>query len=236
MLYVDLFLYHEMKKRMETDACLQYFFSDNIPDIEPIPKNDRGIVRVLSNKINKNVLLDWINKEKFCEMNDPNMLVIYVENLVKDMLQNPTCDEYVQLTGFGNNLRILCNDNNTSRVTLYMPYDSDIIYESIRDAFNGYSLDKLSVFVGQKEKKAKEFIADSYVLEDARDIDKYLSVKYAGLTEVIIPAYEFNLIEDRSNIEKLIEQVTITRLKLDHEEKWYRDNFNLSINTIATPI
>ena len=237
MYYLDLFLFHEMKERMKNDECLRYFFSEKIPSIEPSPQNDIMIVRTLSGKLHKNILMDWINRDRFCEINQRELLDIYVESLVKDMVQNPICDQFIQLTEFGHTIRILCNDTNTKNVTLYAPYNSELIVDSIKESFHGYNIDKLSMFTGKKDNKAKEFAADSYVLEDAQDIDNYLCTKHPGmLVEVLIPSYEYNLKTDRTDMEKMVEQIMITRLNIKNNDSWYKDNFNLSINTIAVPI
>jgi hypothetical protein len=44
ILYTDLFLYHELKERMKTDECIQYYFQKNLPNVEDSPENDTWLI------------------------------------------------------------------------------------------------------------------------------------------------------------------------------------------------
>ena len=236
ILYIDLFLFHEIKARMEEDDALRYFFEDGLPKIEPTQENDKLIVHEACTKKNQIILWDWINKEKFLESNSEELLSEYIFSLYMDMLTNPICDEYMQTTEFANALKILLKDEKIKSVTFYMPFDSDVIYDNIIEAFTGYGSQKIQFMVGNKDNKAEAFVADSYVLENAKDIDRYLKVPHSSQIEVLIPSYEFNLVESRTKIEQLIEQITYERLNLEEEDSVYSSKYNLSIHTIGVPI
>ena len=84
---------------------------------------------------------------------------------------------------------------------------------------------------------------DSYVFENVSDIDEILATDESRnslggqfIREILIPTYEFNMEEGRTNLDILIEQVTYHKLKLNKSPNEYTNDFNLSINTISVPI
>jgi SHS2 domain-containing protein len=79
-------------------------------------------------------------------------------------------------------------------------------------------------------------VVDSYVFENIRNVDELLCRPHSLVTEVIIPAYDYNIAEDQTEFEQLVEQITYHRLALEHEDGFYKENYNLSINTIAVPV
>jgi hypothetical protein len=151
------------------------------------------------------------------------------------MLNNPICDQYVQVTEFGSALKLLMKDKSLKKLYLYVPFDSSVIFDNLGEMFLGHGTDRITVLTGEKTKKALP-VVDSYVFENVRDVDGLLRVPHTSLTEVLIPTYNFNMVEDRTDIEKLVEQITFSRLNLKEEPHEYVDKYNLSLNTINVPI
>lgn len=241
ILYIDLFLYHEMVERMKTDESLVYYFKKGIPEIKN-PIQDVAVLHQISRKNHINILEDWIDKKKFIETNSidfhsPEELYRdYIDALYVDMLTNSICEEYIQATEYGNTMKLLLKDQKIESITFYVPFESEVVAENLFDLYQGYG-DKLKIFVGEKTPGDTRLIADSYVFENVTDIDKLLCTKRNQPVEVLIPTYEHNMIEGRTNNEKLVEQVTYQRLKLKNENvSAYMTDYNLSIHTISVPI
>lgn len=221
---------------MKTDKILECYFSKNIPDIPTDHRNDIGIIRLTSNKFNKYILEDWIDREKFLSVNDTETYISFILENTYDMLTNPKCKEFLQLSEFGHAMRMILGDTNSEKLVLYSPFKSQFIEDNISEVFLGYNMEKISMYIGTKNNQASEFQADTYAFEDTSDIDNYLRIKHENLIEVLIPSYEFNMKEDRSDLEKLIEQVTFQRLRLEEPDIDYKDKYNLSVNTIPVPV
>ena len=234
--YIDLFLFHEMVERMKEDECLSYYFVDGIPQIEPIQKNDHWVMHETASKKHQIILRDWIDEKKFLESNPPEVLDDFIYSLFEDMLTNPICNEYLQTTEFANALRILMGDDKVTAVYLYIPFESKLIAENLVDFFTGYGAERIQVIIGNKDPESKFFQADSFVFENVKDVDELLREKHTKPVEVLIPNYEFNLVEDRTDLEKLVEQVLFQRLNLEEGNTAYKEKYNLLINTIEVPI
>ena len=235
ILHIDLFLFYEIKKRMETDKSVKVYFT-KMPNIECNHQNDTLIIKACSNKEHQIILEDWIDKDLFLKYNTEETYVNYILDLFQDMLTNPLVNEFIQFTEFGNALKLIGNDDNTSKIILYMPFKSEFVESNLIGLFGGFGLDKITMYIGKKDLGSNMFNADMYVFENVQDIDNFLRSNHEIITEVIIPTYEYNLIENRDNEEKMYEQVTNYRLKLEEPEIDYRRKYNLSINTIHVPV
>ena len=53
----------------------------------------------------------------------------------------------------------------------------------------------------------------AFVFENVSDVDEYLRLTRKHGVEVLIPTYEYNMMEDRSKLEKTMEKVMISRTK-----------------------
>jgi hypothetical protein len=235
VLYTDLFLYHELKERMKNDESLYCFFNERFPAVEDSPENDTWLVHELSGKKHQNILEDWIDKELFLSTNASYLYDAYINQLYANLLSEPICDHYIQITEFGNTLRLLMKDEKLKTIYFYVPFESEVIFDNLRESFFGYGADKVKIVVGKKNKEVLP-IVDSYVFENVRDVDELIRAHHSSLTEVLIPTYDFNMVEDRTDLDKMIEQVTYHRLALSDEDKVYVEKFNLAINTISVPI
>jgi len=220
---------------METDKSIKVYFT-KMPNIKCNHQYDTLIVQSCSNKEHQNILEDWIDKELFLKYNTEETYIAYIMDLYQDMLTNPLVNEFIQFTEFGNAIKLIGNDDNTSKIILYMPFKSKFVESNIIDLFGGFGLDKITMYVGRKSLESNMFNADMYIFENVQDIDEFLRSEHEVITEVIVPTYEYNLINNRSNDEKMYEQVTSYRLNLKESELDYRRKYNLSINTIHVPI
>lgn len=234
--YTDLFLFHEIIERMKTDECIKYYFEEGIPQIEPTQHNDQWVMHETSSKNHQIILRDWIDEKKFLASNPKTKLDPFIYALFEDMLTQPICGEYMQTTGFANALRILMGDDKLNTIYLYMPFESQPVVDNLLDFFTGYGVERIQLVTGKKDPESKPFQVDSFVLENVRDVDMYLRRKHSKPTEVLIPAYNFNLAKDRDHLEQMVEQVLFQRLQLEEENMNYREKYNLLINTINVPI
>lgn len=239
VLHTDLFLYHELKERIDNgDTLLDKLFTKTLPHIESSNSLtiDTFVIQKSATKNNQNILLDWINKPAFHEINIGMSLYDFVANLYYDIFMNPTCDDYIQMTEFGNTLKLLTTDSNFDILHLYIPFESECIYNNLMDSFAGVGISKITVLIGDKKQLfAEQNDYDSYVFENTSDIDTYLDFKQSKPKEVLIPNYEYNLVEDRTDLEKLTEQITYQRLNLRHPSEYYKEH-QLFINTIGVPL
>ena len=236
LIYSDLFIYHEIKARLEQENdeyMVKTLFKKSFPKInaETRELEDMMVINLCAKKTNQNILLDWIDKEVF---ESEESLSTYVSLLYLNIFENPICDEYMQITEFGNTIKLLMMDENLNKITAYLPFATDELISNIRELFSGST--KLELAIGNKNELLKEINYDSYVFENISDVDKYLRKGSSKLIEVLIPTYEFNMIEDRTNVDRLLEQVTYHKLKLEHPASDYHSKYNLSINTIGIPI
>lgn len=239
--HVDLFLYHELTFRMKECKMLEDVFT-NVPKFNSDNKVelDKMVIDSCSKKVNQNILLDWVSKDKFSNYSINMSLNEYVARLYMDMLINPICEQYLQVTEFGNTLKLLSKDIQLNKLCIYIPFDSDFLKSNISDLFMRNPDNSLSILIGDKKEFMKDHKFDSYIFENATDIDNYLAIPENKtdaniLIEVIIPSYNFNMKEDRTDLDILIEQITYYRLNLKLEDKEYYSNYRLAINTLAVP-
>ena len=245
LFYTDIFLYHELTKRMEKDPSLRLYFGDTINGIKSSLEEinskdiDKSLVHITACKLSQNILRDWINIDAFNEINSEELLEPYLANLYKEFLTNPVCDEYLQMTEYGNVLGLLSTDSNFSSITIYMPFYSDFIVQNIKEVLPSTLITKTSFAYGNK----KEILAthtsfNSYTFENVRDIDLYLTANKYGNVDVIIPRYEYNLKPDRGDFMKMVEDVSISSatLNLNKPFNYYTEYHGLLINTLPIPI
>lgn len=244
--YIDLFLYHELSERMEEVDFLKMIFNDNFPVFNAGNRGelDKLIIKSTINKTHQNILLDWISEDEFSKSDIDMSIEEYVSTLYMDMLSNPICDEYLQTSEFGNTLKLISRDRQLNRLVIYIPFDSDFLKQSINEFLSGSIGDGFSILIGGKSEYLAKNKFDSYVLENVDDVDDILAMDGAKVSsgttkfikEVLIPTYEFNMEEGRTDLDILIEQVTYHKLKLKRKMNEYSSDFNLSINTISLPI
>lgn len=237
LLYSDLFIYHEMKYRMENEEhgeyCLQDLFGESFPKFKSDSKvlEDRMVINECSKKNNQNILLDWIDGRAF---DSEESLSRYLSMLYFDVFEQPRCDEFIQMTEFGNTMKLLMMDTNLTKIVIYLPFKTDFLISNIEELFSGTS--KVEIVIGPKSEILKSISHDSYVFENVLDVDRYLVGKASKLTEILIPTYEYNMTDGRTDIDKILEQVTYRKLNLSHNPSDYMKEYNLSVNTISVPI
>lgn len=234
--YVDLFLYNELFYRASKgDQLIKSLFGHILPNDEYYYSGhgkDVAIIHRLTGKKHQNILLDLIDKSKY-DLDIP--LEEFVASLYFSCLTEPECPEFLQMTEFGNTLRMIVGDANVNQVVLYIPFQSDFILSTISESFSGVDISRLKILVGGKPDFLEKNFFDMYVLENVSDVDNLLYGKMSNRTEVLVPNYEFNLVEKRTNLEQLVEQVTYQRLNLKYDAREYYDK-NLSINTMSIPL
>lgn len=237
--HIDLFIYHDLAIRVENDPCLQYFFNKNFPtarDGETIQQLDIRLVREFSGKLHQNILEDWISKDEFIQMNGEEAYVEYLQTLYHTILSEPVFDDFMQLTSLGSTLKLLTKDDRIDKIIFYIPFESQAICDNIVEMFSGYQSGKMEIMVGGKVPGEKIPVTDSYIFENVTDVDTYLRIPHKNVTEVLVPSYEYNMIDDRTEEEKEIEQVTIERLNLQESGSDYQTKYNLSVNSIRVPL
>lgn len=240
--YTDLFLYHELNTRRNENEFLHHLFDDKFPSFTTDNRVDLDnlIIQSTSTKKNQNILYDWVSPNRYNPSEVGLTMTIYLENLYWDMLANPISNEFMQVSELGNTIKLLSNDRQVNKIDIYLPFESVFIQEALSEALLG---DKdINMIIGNKEEYLKSNLYDSYMFENVKDIDDYLinDVRKGNntqlLTEIIIPTYEFNLEEGRTNIDKIMEQVTYYKLKLQKPMNEYMQDYKLSINSISVPL
>ena len=243
--YTDLFLYHELSKRMKNIEFLSDIFGDKLPRFQAENRGelDKLIIKSTVTKVHQNILLDWISEDKFNQSDINISMEEYVAMLYLDLLSNPICDEYLQTTEFGNTLKLISKDRQLNQLVIYIPFDSDFLKQSINEFLSGTMGGSFQILIGGKPDYLKKNKFDSYVLENVTDVDEILAIdgnqtnsRSQFIKEVLIPTYEFNMEEGRTDLDMLLEQITYHKLKLKRSANEYASDFNLSINTISVPI
>ena len=237
LFHTDLFLFNELYYRISNgDIFLKSVFKNVVPEgkYRSDNKRDISIVQKSAGKKNQNILLDFIDRRKYNESNSNLPIETFVAKLYYEFLSSPSCPEYLQLTEFGSTIKILTTDANFDKLYIYVPFISDFIRDNIVEAFTGVGISKVSIVIGNKSELIKSTSFDTFVFENVSDVDSYLT-SIGKRVEVLIPSYEYNLMEDRAKIERLMEQVTYQRLKLKENNSFYRDK-NIIINTIGVPL
>ena len=234
--YIDLFIYNELFYRATNgDQLIKSLFGHILPDNNEYYSGhgkDVAIIHKLTGKKHQNVLLDLIDKSKY---NLDVSLEEFVASLYFSCLTEPECPEFLQMTEFGNTLRMIVGDVNVNMVVLYMPFRSDLVLSTISESFSGIDISRLKMLIGGKPSFLEKNFFDMYVLENVSDIDNLLYGKMSNRTEILVPNYEFNLVKKRTNLEQLVEQVTYQRLNLKYDTREYYEK-NLSINTMSIPL
>lgn len=254
--HVDLFLYHEIRKQVldDPDGMIASVFSGKFPlDVWEKESDDIKIIHLASRKMHQNILFDWVDMDKLQSYNDTVLIDnepvyltdeefadMFLSNLYVQCLTEPTCKELMQLTEFGNALKLLIKDTKLDSVTFHIPFESEIVIQTLLTEYAGSTKDnKLFVCVGEIDPNAagSDFQkANSYVFENVKDVDKYLRKERKYGIEVLIPTYEYNMMEDRGNLEKTMEQVMVPRMKLEEPLSDYMEKYNISVNSISVPI
>lgn len=253
--HVDLFLFHEIRKQIldEPDGLLADVFSDKFPmNVWSGQPDDIKIIHLASQKLNQNILFDWVNVDALKKYNetvlidgeqvsftDDEFVDAFLSNLYVQCLTEPTCNELLQITEFGNALKLLMKDSKLERMVFHIPFESELIIQTLLSEYTGKNSEKLSISIGKIDIDTDNsgFLrANSYVFENIRDVDTYLrrSRKYG--IEVLIPTFEYNMMEDRGNLEKTMEQVMISRMKLEEPLPDYLEKYNISVNSISVPM
>lgn len=240
--YTDLFLYHELVERMKEDILLKTLFSDKLPvfNTDNRVELDRLVIKSTATKKHQNILCDWVNHNKYIQPQTGENINTMLANLYMDMLVNPVCNEYMQVTELGNTIRLVVNDRQVNKIHIYIPFDSLFVRQMIFNALNGNT--SVSIIIGGKENFLKKNFYDSYMFENIDDVDKCLAIESNKnpnsqlLKEVLIPTYDFNLEESRTDLDILLEQVTYHKMKLSKSSNEYTSDYKLSINTIHVPL
>lgn len=237
LFHIDLFLYNELYYRISNgDDLLKRLFPNVVPTEKYKSDNrrDLSVIQKSAGKKNQNILVDFISKKEFTRSNIKIPIETFLANLYYTFLTKPLCPEYLQITEFGSNIKILTSDVNFNKLYIYIPFLSDFVQDNIVEAFTGVGISKISIVTGDKSELVKDISFDTFVFENVSDVDNYLtSIKRR--IEVLIPDYEYNLIEDRTTVEKLMEQVTYQRLRLKENQSFYKEK-DIIINTIGVPL
>lgn len=254
--HVDLFLYHEIRKQIidDPDGMIADIFSDKFPlDVWEKESDDIKIIHLTSRKLHQNILFDWVSMEKLqkynvmvlinnesVELTNGEFADMFLSNLYVQCLTAPICKEIMQLTEFGNVLKLLIKYTKLDSVTFHIPFESELVIQTLFTEYAGSTKDnKLFICIGEidVETNGNEFQkANSYIFENVADVDKYLRKERKYGIEVLIPTYEYNMMEDRGNLEKTMEQVMIPRMKLEEPLSDYMEKYNISVNSISVPI
>ena len=237
LFHTDLFLYNELYYRISKgDELLGKLFPNVVPTekYESDNRRDLSVIQKSAGKKNQNILADFIDKREFTRSNIKVPIETFLANLYYTFLTNPKCHEYLQITEFGNNIKILTSDANFNKLYIYIPFMSDFVQDNIIEAFTGVGISKVTIVTGVKSELVKDIQFDTFVFENVSDVDSCLTTIKRRI-EVLIPDYEYNLVEDRTTIEKLMEQVTYQRLNLKEDPSFYKEK-NIIINTIGVPL
>lgn len=254
--HVDLFLYHEIRNQIlsDKDGMLADIFSDKFPlNVWGKESDDIKIIHLASRKLHQNILFDWVDVDTLQKYNDTVLIDgtpvelsneefvdMFLTNLYVQCLTEPTCRELMQLTEFGNALKLLMKDSKLDGVTFHIPFESEIVIQTLLTEYAGSTKDnKLFISIGEIDSSANETgfqKANSYIFENVRDVDKLLRRERKYGIEVLIPTYEYNMMEDRGNLEKTVEQVMIPRMKLEEPLPDYMEKYNISVNSISVPV
>ena len=98
-----------------------------------------------------------------------------------------------------------------------------------------HNIEKIKLIFGDKTPYLLNNKFDTYVFENVTDIDNILFENVKTRVEVLIPTYEYNMVDDRTDSEKLIEQVTYQRLNLKRSPEEYRDK-GIIISSMSVPL
>ena len=239
LFHIDLFLVNELLYRVaKGDTLFGELFHRSIPKDNTYytsHEKDIKIIQSAATKKSQNILYDLIDKELYTKKNNQIKLEVYVAMLYHDFLLNPTCPEYIQMTEFGNTVRILTNDTNLGRLYIRVPFITEFLKRNILEGFAGEGISKISIVTGDTVEFATMGIFDTFVLEDITEVDSALVGNVNKRVEVLVPDYEYNMMEDRTDVEKLFEQVTYRRLKLQEHPKFYMDK-GIMIHTMSVPL
>jgi hypothetical protein len=118
----------------------------------------------------------------------------------------------------------------------YMPFESPFLIENIKRAFSGTNFGKIYFSIGDRAKSFQTYPADSYILENSYLVDRYFATPHASRVEILLPMYEHNMMDGRTESEKLTEQVEYQRLNIREDAHAYMEKYNVSINATAVPI
>ena len=240
--HIDLFLYNELWFRISKgDKLLIDLFSKSLPPdwnktgYYSSNTKDISIIKLVSSKSNQNILFDLIDKAVFKELDIGKPINVFVASLYYDFLMNPTCPDYIQFTEFGHTMRLLLADTNLDKICLYMPFKSEFVCNNILDSFAGVGISKIKLIFGDKTPYLLNNKFDTYVFENVTDIDNILFENVKSRIEILIPTYEYNMVDDRTDSEKLIEQITYQRLNLKRSPEEYRDK-GIIISSMSVPL
>lgn len=252
--HIDLFLYHEIRHQIISDptGMLADIFSDRFPiNVWERESDDIKIIHLASRKKNQNILFDWVSTDKLQKYNENvevngEVVVLtsdeftdtFLSALYVQCISDPSCNELLQLTEFGNALRLLMKDSNLDQMTFHIPFESDFVVQTLLREYAGPNNKKLFINIGDiVTTPGLDFSkANSFVFENAKDVDKYLRTPRKHGIEVLIPNYEYNMVEDRGTLERTMEQIMIQRMNLEEPLPDYMEKYNISINSISVPI
>lgn len=252
--HIDLFLYHEIRHQILSDpnGMIADIFSDRFPlNVWEKESDDIKIIHLASRKNNQNILLDWVSVDKLQKYNEDvqvdgktveltgdEFVDMFLSTLYVQCISEPTCNELLQFTEFGNALKLLMKDSNLDKVTFHIPFESELVVQALLREYAGPNNKKLFINVGDIiTTVGSDFAnANSFVFENVRDVDKYLRTQRKHGIEVLIPNYEYNMVEDRGTLEKTMEQVMIQRMNLEEPLPDYMEKYNISVNSISVPI
>lgn len=253
--HIDLFLYHEIRHQIlaDPDGMIADIFSNKFPkDVWKKESDDIKIIHMASRKLHQNILVDWVDMDKLqtynanviiddepVSLSDDEFMNLFLSNLYNQCIAQPTCNELLQITEFGNALKLLTKDSNLDRLTFHIPFESEMVIQTLLTEYGRAGVDNSKVFIsiGDIDTTTPDFLkTNSFVFENVSDVDEYLRLTRKHGVEVLIPTYEYNMMEDRSNLEKTMEQVMISRMRLEEPLPDYMEKYNLSINSISVPI
>lgn len=185
-----------------------------------------------------NVLYSYLNLDIACKQEgDPYEfckklyeLLLYQEFDPQDI--NPPL---LQLTPLSDSIKLLSKDKNTESICVYMDRDCKYL-KNIISSFMGTN--KLTYAIGNKRDFLSQNTFDSYFFEDVDDIE-YISRKHPYTSEVIIPAFPFNVsgYDFDSKGEPVYSQDSLFKFPiLDKNPTEYLKEYNLNIALIDIPL
>lgn len=226
--YIDTFVCHELIYRIQRDPQYWAYFSKSL--VPFINLTDEEIVHITAQKKHKNILLDWIDRDTFLLSNMETDIIPYTDYILKDIIEHPHVNNYIQTTTLGNSISILAKDSNVNSITFYSKYDSEYLLDNIASYINPNINQKLKWADGSKRILFQENDYQTYMLEDVADVE-YLLTPHTTVKEIVIPAYYYNIRHDVAP-----ENDIISSLQLDRPAHEYKSDYNLMISSIAVPI
>lgn len=234
--YTDLYVVErliELVDERKLDLSLFTTLADEYKELGPDMMRQR-----LQAKKFLNVLYGYLNMDIACKQEgDPYEFCKELYEVLLYQEYDPQ-EEYspsLQLTPLSDSIKLLAKDKNAESIYIYMDRECHYM-RHIVSSFMGTN--KVNFVIGNKEEFLKENTFDSYFFENVDDIE-YISRKHEYRSEVIIPAFPFNVTgyDCDENGEIIYSQDSMFKFPiLDKNPVEYLEEYNLNIALIDIPL